>query len=134
MDALDQLSAARFLNGNLLNALQLTYVPNVQLTHFKVNQTYGLTPAVLHKAGGPPGRPASTTESVTLSIDARDFSPNPGDQVQHFKDALLKQGFFNGLMGTNGIRLSALSPLQSPADGKPFVMFSLECRFADRTP
>ena len=134
MNALDQLSAARFLQGNLLNALQQTYLPNVQLTHLKVEQSYAVTPAVIGKAGGPPSRPASSTEHVALTMDARDFSPNPGDQVQRFKDALLKQAYFNTLMGTNGIRLSGLSPLQTPPDSKPYVMFSLECRFADRTP
>ncbi|MGA2248070.1 MAG: hypothetical protein ABSH48_24055 [Verrucomicrobiota bacterium] len=134
MKALDQLSAARFLQGNLLNALQQTYVPNVQLTHLKVDQTYATTPGVPAKPGVSPGRPASSTEHVTFTMDARDFSPNPGDQVQHFKDALLKQDYFDGYMGTNGIRLAGLSPLQSPPEGKPYVMFSLECRFADRTP
>src|ERR1039457_2707275 len=46
MDALDQLSAARFLQGNLMNGLQLTYVPNVQLNRLRIDQTYTATPAV----------------------------------------------------------------------------------------
>jgi len=134
MNSLDQLSTARFLQGNLMNALQETYVPNVQLSHLRVDQSYNITPPVLAKPGGPPGRPGSSTERVALMLDARDFGPNPGDQVQHFKDALLKQDYFAQLMGTNVIRLSNTSPIQTPPDGKPYVMFSLECRFADRTP
>jgi hypothetical protein len=134
MDALDHLTAARFLQGNLMHALQQTYVPNVQLTHFKLDQFYTQSPAVATKPGGPPGHPAGSTEHITFTMDARDFSPNPGDQMQHFKDALLKQAYFNELMATNGIHLSGVSPLQTPPEGKPFVTFSLECRFADKTP
>jgi hypothetical protein len=133
LEALNQLSAARFLQGNLLNALQQTYVPNVQLTRLRLQQDYTVTKPVPAKAGGPPGRPGGSTEHLTLVLDARDYSPNPGDQVQHFEDALVKQDFFNQVLGTNGIRLLNLSPVQSSPDSKPYVMFSLECHFADRT-
>jgi len=136
MDDLDQLAAARFLQGNLMNALQQTYVPNVQLTHLRMDQNYATTPAVAPKTnsfGVIPGHPAGQTEHVTMMLDARDFSPSPGDQVQHFKDALLKQAYFHDCIQTNGMKLSGLSALQTPADSKPYVMFSLECRFNDRT-
>jgi len=138
MAALDELTTNRFLQGNLLNALQQTYVPNVQLTRLRVDQTYSAAPGVAPKTnsyGVVPGRPPSMTEHVTLTMDAKDFSANPGDQVNHFKDALLKQDYFSrNLDATNGIRLSGLSELQTPGEGKPFVMFTLECRYLDRTP
>jgi len=137
MADLDKLAAARFLHGNLLNALQQTYVPNVQLTHLRVEQSYTGTAAVPAKTnsyGVIPGRPAAQTEHITMMVDAKDFSPNPGDQVQHFKDALLKQAYFYNCIETNGMKLSALSGLQTPADSKPYVMFTLECRLKDRTP
>ena len=137
MDDLDKLAAARFLQGNLLNALQQTYVPNVQLTHLRVEQNYSGTAAVPAKTnsfGVIPGHPAVQTEHVTLMLDAKDFSPNPGDQVQHFKDALLKHPYFADSLQTNGMKLSGLSALQIPADSKPYVMFTLECRLLDRTP
>ena len=137
MDDLDQLAAARFLQGNLLNALQQTYVPNVQLTHLRVEQNYtgvAAVPAKTNSFGVIPGRPAGQTEHITMMVDAKDFSPNPGDQVQHFKDALLKQAYFFDCIQTNGMRLSALSGLQTPSDSKPYVMFTLECRLKDRTP
>jgi hypothetical protein len=138
MDALDQLSAARFLQGTLMNALQQTYVPNVQLNRFHIDQTYSATPAVPAKTnsfGVIAGHPPAVMEHVTMTIDAKDFSSNPGDQVNHFKDALLKQDFFKpNLDAASGIRLSSLSALQTPADGKPFVLFTLECRFLDKTP
>jgi hypothetical protein len=135
MDALDQLAAARFLQGSLMNGLQLTYVPNVQLTHFRVDQSYSATaavPAVTNSYGVVAGRPPAVTEHVSLTMDAKDFSQNPGDQVNHFKNALFKQDYFNhDLDSTNGVRLSSMSALQSSGDGKQFVMFTLECRFRD---
>ncbi len=138
MDALDQLSAARFLQGNLMNALQLTYVPNVQLTRMRIDQSYTATPAIAAKTnsfGVIPGRPPMVTEHVMLTLDAKDFSPNPGDQVNHFKDALLKQDYFKpNLDAATSIRLANLGALQSPSDSKPFVLFTLECRFLDKTP
>ncbi len=137
MDDLDKLAAARFLQGNLLDALQHTYVPNVQLTHLRVEQAYTGSAAVPPKTnsfGVIPGHPAAQTEHLTLMLDAKDFSPNPGDQVQHFKDALLKHPYFSDRLQTNGMKLSALSALQTPSDSKPYVMFTLECRLQDRTP
>ncbi len=75
------------------------------------------------------------TQHITLSMDAKDFSANPGDQVNHFKDALAKQEYFShDLDTTNGMRLSSMSALQTPGDSKPYVMFTLECRFLDITP
>jgi hypothetical protein len=110
----------------------------VQLTHVHVEQTYSAVsapPPRGNSASKLPAAPATITEHLTLSINARDYSPNPGDQVNSFKDALLQQPFFNSrLNGTNGIRLSALSGLQTSAEGKPYVMFGLECRFTDRNP
>lgn len=137
MDDLDKLQAARFLQGSLLNVLQQTYVPNVQLTHLRVEQIYTPVPAVLSKtnsSGVIAGHPASQIEHVTLTLDAKDFSPNPGDQVQHFKDALIKHPSLCDSIQTNGMKLSGLSSLQTPADSKPYVMFTLECRLRDRTP
>lgn len=138
IDALQQLSAARFLQGDFMNALQQTYVPNVQLNRLRIEQTYSATAAVAAKTnsfGVIPGRPPTVTEHVLLTLDAKDFSPNPGDQVNHFKDALLKQDFFKpNLDPASGIRLASLSALQTPLDSKPFVLFTLECRFLDQKP
>ena len=76
------------------------------------------------------------TEHITLVIDAKDFSPNPGDQINHFKDALLLQELLKSRVNpTNGIRLTGPpSALQTPLDNKPYVMFTFECRFLDKTP
>jgi len=135
--SLEQLATNRFLEGNLLNALQQAYVPNVVVNHLHVDQKYAVVPAVLAKTNNSVvtlAHSAAVTERVTLTLDARDFSPNAGDQVEHFKDALLNQEYFSARLRTNSIRLSALSALQNPLSSKPYVIFSLECRFTDRTP
>jgi hypothetical protein len=137
MDALDHLSAARFLQGNLMNALQQTYVPNVQLNRLRVEQSYSVktAPAKTNSAGVAIAQPSTVTEHLLLTMDAKDFSPNPGDQINHFKDALIKQDFFKASIDpASGIRLAGPpSAVQTPLDSKPYVMFTIECRF-DKTP
>lgn len=131
--ALQELSAARFLQGNLMNALQKLYVPNVQLMRLHVDQSYAITPAV-KPHGTTPGRHATSTEHIILTLDAKDSSANPGEGINHFKNELAKLDFFkNNLDPAKGIRLSNLSPPQTGPDGKSYVMFTLECRFADHT-
>jgi hypothetical protein len=134
MDALDRLSAARFLQGNFMNTLQQTHAPNIQLSRLRVDQSYTATVPAVPK--GAPARPPEIREHITLLIDAKDFSPNPGDQINHFKDALLQQDLLKSRVdATNGIRLTGPpSALQTPLDSKPYVMFTFECRFLDKTP
>ena len=82
-----------------------------------------------------PGRPATATEKILLSLEARDTSsPNPGDQVNQFKKAIMDCPYFQNALGkTNEPRLVNLSPPRTTPDGKPFVSFALECRFPDKT-
>jgi hypothetical protein len=137
LNALQKLSNSRFLQGNLMNALQQLYVPNVQLTRLRVEQNYTQTsgsPGTTNNYGVIPGRAGTSTERIVLTMDAKDLSPNPGDAVNPFKNALLKQDYFaGGLNASNGVRLTSLSPPQAAMDSKPFVMFTLECRFSDIT-
>jgi hypothetical protein len=138
LDALDQLAADRFLQGNLLNALQQIYVPNVQLMRLRLDQTYVMNDGVPFKTNSfgtvTGGRLPTATERVLLTLDAKDFSPSPGDQVNKFKSAVTQLEYFkSSLDTTNGVRLSSLSPPQSSLDGKPYVLFTLEYRFLDKT-
>jgi hypothetical protein len=134
--ALRKLTADRFLQGNLLNALQKVDVENVRLTRLKVDQAYILTEATSFKnrqGQVVSGKPATVTERIVVSLDAHDSSANPGDQVNKFKDALAKQPYFETMLNkTNGIRLANLSPPQTGPDGRGFVSFTLECRYPDR--
>lgn len=138
LDALRQLSTNRFLQGNLLNALQQVYVPNVQLIRMKLEQSCTLkegSPAKTNENGTVvPARPPTSTEHITLVLDAKDSSPNPGDGVNHYKEALGKLEYFkSNLSATNGVRLINTSGTQTAINGKPFILFVLECRFPDKT-
>ena len=135
--ALEQIRTNRFLQGNLLNGLQKVYVPNVQLTRMRLEQTYVVkdgVPAKTNSFGVVAGRPGTSTEKIVLTLDAKDTSSNPGDQVNHYKDTLAQSAYFKLNLNTNnGIRLLNLSPPQISAAGKPFVLFTLECRYTDKT-
>jgi hypothetical protein len=137
--ALEKLSASRFLQGTLLNALQQTLVDGVALDKFRIEQDY-----FAGDAGTAPqtngdhvisGRPPTTKERIVLTIDARDFSSNPGDQVDKFKQAIAKQDYFKTVLDkTNGVQLAnPPSPPQNGPDGKPYVSFTLECRYMEHT-
>ncbi len=130
LDALQKLSAARFLQGNLLNGLQQLNFDGVQLANLKVQQSYFI------EKGAPPssngrvasGPPASATEKIVVTLDARDVSPSPGDQVNKFKEIVASQDYFKAILNkTNGVQLTSLSALQTGTDGKAFELFTLEC-------
>lgn len=138
LDALQKLSTNRFLQGNLLNALQQTPITGIQFARVRLDQSYIITegtPAQKDNNGKRvPGRPGQSMERIQLTLDARDSSFNPGDQVNKFKDALGEQPYFKEmLIKTNAVRLSNLSAPQPGLDGKTFVLFTLECSFPDKT-
>jgi hypothetical protein len=134
--ALQKLTQSRFLEGNLLNALQQTTVNDVQLMRLRVDQTYSATEATAPQTNGTsitPGQPGTVTEKIVVSLDARDYSSNPGDQVNKFKDAISQQPYFQAeLNKTNGVRLTNRSPPQVGIDGKLSVMFTLQCFYPDQ--
>lgn len=136
--ALQTLSSNRFLNGNLLDALQRTTVDEVQLAHLKVDQTYFLVEEIKGRTNGSkvlPGTPATITEKINLSLDGTDSSASPGDQVPKFKDALAANAYFCGQVSTtNQISLKNLSaPQISPDTGRAMVLFTLEFRYPEQT-
>jgi hypothetical protein len=138
IEALKKLSACRLLNGTLLNALQQTTVPDVQLTRVALDQSYVVTAEVKPQIDGDkkiPGKPASATEKAILSLEASDTSANPGDQVTKFKDAIACNTYFkDNLQHTNPIILKSLSPQQlAPGSGLPCILFSLQCRYTEHT-
>jgi hypothetical protein len=137
LDALQKLSDARFLQGNLLNALQQILVPGVQLTRLRVEQAYSQTagtPPQAKRAGAGPKRPPTATEKITVLLEAKDFSASPGDQVNKFKDAIAKHPYFQAVLDkTNGVRLANLSAPQSGLDGKAYVPFTVECHYPDQS-
>jgi hypothetical protein len=135
--ALQKLSAARFLQGNFLDALQRLSYDGVQLANVKVQQSYFSapgTPSATSDGHVTPGRPAKATEKIVLTLDARDVSASPGDQVNKFKESLANLDYFKTILNkTNGVQLASLSPLQTGLDGKAFELFTLECALPQQT-
>jgi hypothetical protein len=132
--ALQKLTVNRFLQGNLLNALQQSTVEGVALTRLRVQQSYQLSKeeAASSDDSGHTKlkKPATVTENIVIALDAQDFSANPGDQVNKFKDAIANQPYFKMMLDlTNGVLLTSLSAPQSGPDGKPFVSFTVECHY-----
>jgi hypothetical protein len=124
--ALEKLQAARFLQGNLLNALQRATVDGVQLTRLRLSQSFtsaGDSKSLVRK------------EYIDLHLDARDYSSDPGEQVNKFEEAIAKEPYFQTmLIKTNAVQLvGPPSASQPDASGKSFVTFSLECRFPEQT-
>ena len=135
LEALKKLTDSRFLQGNLLNALQQVHVDSVRLIRLSVDQKY------IDREGAPLPKnangvvltsPSTVTEKIVVTLDARDSSANPGDQVNKMKDAVANQSYFKAMLNkTKGVQLISLSASQLSPDGKPYVLFTLECNFPE---
>ena len=111
-----------------MNALQYATVPGVQLVRLRVDQSYQVNQGVGLQTN------VTVTEKIVLSLDAEDFSSNPGDQVNRFKDAISRESYFESELGkTNVVRLTNLSAPQADPSGKPSVLFTLQCAYPDQT-
>jgi hypothetical protein len=141
LEALNRLTANRFLIGNLLNTLQQTAVENVQVTVLRIEQTYTFTPEIKPTAaaeGDTPViktyKPATTTEKIVVTIGAKDSGPNPGDQVSKFQKALSNTSYFeNLLVPPNEFRLARLDQVETTPTGQRFLNFTLEGRVPPKT-
>jgi hypothetical protein len=135
LDELLLLNTNRFLQGNLLNALQKIYVPNVQLLRIKLEQNYVYKEGTAGKTnayGVVAGRASIATEQITLTLEGKDSSPNL-DQPTRYRETLAGLPYFkSSLDSTNGVKLSNVSSPQTSLGSKPFVNFTLVCRFNDR--
>lgn len=135
--ALQNLQTNRFLQGSLLDALQHATVDGVQLTRLRVDQACILTEGTESQTNGDrviAGRPATVKERIIAHLDARDFSANPGDQVNKFKDAIAKQAYFQAMLDkTNGVQLANPPSAPQTDAGKPYVIFTLDCRYPEVT-
>jgi len=136
LQALHTLATNRFLMGNLLDSLQKSTVPNVQLLRLKLDQSYLFSevPKTKDKSRSSTNKPPTSTEKIVLTLEAKDLSPNPSDAVSKYQNTLSHSDYFQTALGkTGGFRLTTLGAPQSETDGRPFVLFTLEGRFPEKT-
>jgi hypothetical protein len=136
--ALQQMTTNRFLWGNVLNALQhsLSGIEGVQLTRMRSDQAYVLTEEVKGRrteGGFLASRPASSTERISITLEATDANAKDGGNVGKFKDAIAAVPYFkDNLQKTNGVLLTSLSAPQQSANGGTQVAFTLQCFFPEK--
>jgi hypothetical protein len=139
LSALTQLATTRFLNGTMLDALQHTTLEDVQLIRIKTEHTYVLTEEVKAKTNATgkaaSGKPATVTEKIMLTLDAKDTSSPPGERITRFQAVVAESPYFRQNLGrTNEVRLNNVGTPQPPGpDGKAYLPFSLECRYPEKT-
>lgn len=129
--ALDALSRERLLVGNVLNAMQHVTMPQVSLTELRIGFNYKLTEAV-KKTDTKPGAPAKVTETITMTLDARETAaaggPAPGDLIESYREKLGSQPYFSTNMWA--LRMAGRSPVAVDAvSGDRYVSFKLEYDF-----
>ena len=137
---LHQMSTNRFLWGNVLNALQQTFnnVSDIQTVRLRSEQLYAISEETRPRTNGTKislGKPATSTEKIQMTIDAWDTSPQAGNSINAFKEALANHPYFkDSLAKTNAVLLTARSaPQSAPGGGAQFVQFSLQCNFPEKT-
>lgn len=132
--SLEQLSTNRFLWAPPLSAMQFVMVENVELSALRARHNYSVTeatPAVTNSTGTIRAKPASARERVILSIEARDYSPTPGDHIRLFQDAIANHAYFKSSL--QKVEMTGRSPVQtSPVDGRSFVLFMIECQYPEQ--
>jgi hypothetical protein len=138
LGALRLLSASRLLHGTLLNVFQQSVVDDIQVTKLKIDQQYTVTEEIKTKTNGTrviQGKPATVTEKIVATLDARDSSINPGDErVNACKEKLAAHAYFQSVLGkTNEVRLLNISRPTSSPEGGAYVDFSLEIRYPEKT-
>ncbi len=138
LTALQNLTTNRFLWGTALNAVQQTLggIEGVQVTRIKSEQSYQQTEEVRPRRDGgrlTPGRPASSVEKISITLDAVERSAQPGGSVSRFKESIASVPYFqSSLAKTNGVLLTSLSAPQNGPSGQPQVLFTLQCFFPEK--
>jgi hypothetical protein len=135
LSALNQFTTNRVLWARTLDALQHTPVDGVQLVRFRSEQSFqlneGARPAA-PAAGAAAAKPATVTEKVVLTLEGKDYSPSPGEQVPRYKQSLVSVPAFASLLQkTNTVQLTSQSAPQTE-QGRSFVAFGLQLFFEQK--
>ena len=136
LSALDQFTTNRTLWAPALNALQYTPVEGVQLVRVHTEQAFlqgeGTKPRTLEGGTVIPGKPGPMTERIVVTIEGRDFSARPGEQVPKFKQQIVSYPYFESILQrTNKIQLTSQTAPQSDL-GRAYVGFGLKLFFGDK--
>jgi hypothetical protein len=133
LGALDRLSTNRFFWAPVLNALQQTMIPDIQVVKLTGEQKYTKEdPKTIGTGATKKTIPGSVIERTALYVDAKDF--NPGAQnYDKFKEALNNFDFFVSNLQRGFILDGTLgAPTADPSDlSKQFVVFKLAAHFKD---
>ena len=144
--ALQALATNRFLWANTLNALQFVMVPvdDVQIVTLKTAQTYAITEAVKPSTNATGtlvrGKPGTSRERVTLTLDGKDTSKESKDPAKRstdgvfrFQEAINDNPYFK----TNQVKSQLITRSPDQIDpnnpAKRFSTFTLGCEFPDVT-
>jgi hypothetical protein len=139
LNGLDRYSTNRFLWANVLNAVQHTVIDDIQVTHFKGEQTFDVVNpenATNTTPSGPVVKhtPGCSTEHIRLVLDARDFN-NQNQTWTKYKETLSNNDFFKRhLKRVDGFVLDGTqsAPTRDPLDPvHEFVSFTLVSRFPE---
>lgn len=136
---LNRYATGRFLAASPLDALEHSTVDNIRLTHLHFEQIFDITPEVPaftnpDTGQRSPGKPGSSKEKVKLILEAKDSSESPGgEQISRLQQALAANIYFQDQhINTNRIKLlKSDTPMYDNDARKPYVLFTLECQYAD---
>lgn len=135
LTALDKLATNRFLVANLMNALQSATLEDVQLSRLRFDDNLIYSEEV-KATQTRPSKPASVTERILLTLDAKDACSKPGDLIPKFKETIANAPYFATVLNkTEPVRLKdgSFSAQQMGIDGRPFQPFTLECLFPEKS-
>jgi hypothetical protein len=135
LSALNQFTTNRVLWARTLDALQHTPVDGVQLVRFRSEQFFQVnegarpgTPA----AAAATAKPTTVTEKVVLTLEGKDYSLTPGEQVPRYKQSLVSVPTLATLLQkSNTVQLTSQSAPQSEL-GRTYVAFGLQLFFEQK--
>ncbi len=137
LDSLDKLAGQRFFWALPLNALQFSWVPDIQVLQLRIKQTIIDFPgakATTDNQGKPvPAKLAFTRQIITLTITAKDTGHPPA--ADKFIETIAAEPYFRGhLRPVKPVLLIERQPSQAdPTDpSKDFILFTIECYFLDK--
>jgi hypothetical protein len=131
LSALNQFITNRVLWAKTLDAMQHTPVDGVQLVRLRSEQSFqvneGVRPAGPAGAGAPAKAAPTVTEKVTLTLEGKDYSLTPGEQVPRYKQSLVSVPALASLLQ----KLTSQSAPQTEL-GRTYVAFGLQLFFEQK--